>query len=555
MKKSAFGSMLLALVAAVSPVRPAPASTGLLTLTLTGPATFVPGAVAGFNGSLLTAAGGVGLPQQKIDMIIDGALASPAITGTDGTFTYPAVFTDVASHTLEAVAYAGTPLETHSQKVTIDVARVTLTVVIDGRGGGVVRSAPTGIDCGGDCNEAYPVTTSVMLTATADTGSVFGGWSGACSGSSTQCAVSMSEAKTARARFDNVPARLTTGIYWTCGVLLNGSAKCWGQNDKGQLGDGTTTNRSTPVPVPGLTNVVDMSAGYDHTCALLSGGTVSCWGGNASGQLGDGTTTSRSIAAPVSGITSAVGISTGYDTSCAVLAGGSVRCWGANWNGQLGDGTQGNTRLLPVTVVGLTDAVEVAGGSDHVCALRASERVVCWGDGVQGQLGILSLQSLNKPGADVAGLSGATMISAEREHTCALLRDRTVRCWGSNSFGQIGDGTTTKRTSAVAVNLLPPAVRVTAGYDFTCAVLTDGTQRCWGWNAFGQLGNGSTASSAVPVPVSALSGVIAASSGGLHECALLSGGGARCWGYNGYGEIGDGTTVGRTTPAAVVSFP
>jgi len=354
---------------------------------------------------------------------------------------------------------------------------------------------------------------------------------------------------------------LTSGVtvvaadgYHTCAVTSGGGVKCWGYNYYGQLGDSTTMNRSTPVAVSGLTSgVTAVAIGYSHTCAVTSGGGVQCWGYNSYGQLGDATTTDRSTPGDVSGLTSGVtSVAAGDNHTCAVTSGGGVQCWGDNVNGQIGDGTSGP--LTPVDVSGLTSAVTaVAAGSNHACAVTSGGGLKCWGYNSFRQLGDGTTTDRSTP-VDVSGLtSGVTSVAAGRYHTCAVTSGGGAKCWGYNSYGQLGDGTFTNRSTPVAVSGLTSGVTsVTAGYAHTCAVTAGGGVKCWGYNYYGQLGDGTTTTRSTPVDVSGLtSGVSAVAAGNYHTCALISGGGVKCWGYNYYGQLGDGTTTNRSTPVAV----
>jgi alpha-tubulin suppressor-like RCC1 family protein len=348
---------------------------------------------------------------------------------------------------------------------------------------------------------------------------------------------------------------VTAGSIHTCALLNDGTARCWGYNQDGRLGNGTLTDSNLPIAVSGLTDAVAIAAGNGHTCALLIAGTVSCWGVNSSGQLGNGTFTNSNVPVVVSGLTDAVAVTAGNGHTCALLGDGTARCWGANGSGMLGNGTTTFASNVPVVVSGLSDAVAIDAGYFHTCAVLGDGTARCWGYNGLGTLGNGSSDS-NVP-VVVSGLTGAVAITGGTDHTCALRSDDTARCWGSNFFGQLGDGTTGGNSNVpVVVSGLTDAVAIDAGVDHTCARLGDNTVSCWGKNTNGQLGNGTTSDSNVPAVVSGLTDATAITARFNNTCALSSNGSARCWGWNQYGQLGNGTTGGNSSiPVAVVGLP
>ena len=289
-----------------------------------------------------------------------------------------------------------------------------------------------------------------------------------------------------------------------------------------------------------------VAAGGFHTCTVVNGG-VQCRGRNFSGELGDGTTIDKYMFVNVSGLTSGVAaVAAGFLHTCALTTTGGVKCWGRNNFGQLGDGTTTDS-TTPVDVSGLTTGVDaVATGGRYTCARTTTGGVQCWGANSSGQLGDGTTTDSSTP-VDVCAdatcntaLSGVTAVAAGGPNTCALTTTGGLKCWGRNNFGQLGDGTTTDSPTPADVSGLTSGVTaVPVGLFHTCAVTTTGGAKCWGRNDFGQLGDGTTTDSTIPVDVSGLTtGVDAASAGGLHACALTTTGSVECWGDNTFGQAG-----------------
>lgn len=365
----------------------------------------------------------------------------------------------------------------------------------------------------------------------------------------------------------NVVAIATGGAH-SCALMMDGTVWCWGANDWGQLGNGTFSFSSPPLKVNGLRNVTAIAAGGAHSCALLADETVSCWGGNSTGQLGpdptsDGCTFLDDIVpcslnpVPVPYLTNVTALAAGKDYTCARMTNGTVWCWGANDRGQLGrDTSLGTTPAsIPAPVTGLSTVATIAIGSEHSCAGLTDGIVKCWGDNETGQLGNTTPTPRFIPVA-VTGLSNAATVAAGGQifrhggHSCALLTDGTVRCWGTNSNLQLGDGSITRSTTPITVRSLSNVTSIAAFGNFTCAVLTDRTVKCWGANSSGQLGRdtslGNTPAS-TPAPVTDLGNVVAVVTGGRYACAHLTDRTVKCWGTNDHGQLGPNVPLDPST--------
>jgi alpha-tubulin suppressor-like RCC1 family protein len=288
---------------------------------------------------------------------------------------------------------------------------------------------------------------------------------------------------------------VTAGSLHTCAITSAGGVKCWGWNRYGQLGDNTLAEyRLTPVDVSGLTSgVIAVAAGALHTCAVTSTGAVKCWGANTSGRLGDGTTTDRRTPVDVVGLSSGISaVATGAEHTCALSSGGGVKCWGSNQSGRLGNGETSGFSTTPVNVMGLSSGVTaVAAGSQHTCALLSGGGVKCWGSGDSFQTGTgVAAASWPTP-VDVVGLSsGVAAVAAGGLHTCALMIGGGAKCWGGNTLGQLGDGTLTTRSTPVDVIGLPGGLLDLDVEFHSCVVTSAGQAYCWGRGGFGELGDG-----------------------------------------------------------------
>ena len=351
---------------------------------------------------------------------------------------------------------------------------------------------------------------------------------------------------------------ITAGWGHTCGLTGAGASWCWGYNGNGQLGDNTTTQRLTPVAVQqGGVTFTSITAGHYHTCGLTGVGAAYCWGYNGAGQLGDNTTTQRltPVAVQQGGSTFA-SITAGYYHTCGLTGAGATWCWGLNSYGQLGDNTT-TDRHTPVAVVGglSWSAVVTSEDSVHTCAVKASSQLIyCWGHRFNGRVGDNSGYALQqaKP-VTVGGGLGFIQVVASQHHTCGLTGAGAAWCWGFNPYGELGDNTTTDRFGPVAVQQGGVTfTSITVGFQHTCGLTSAGAAWCWGANGSGRLGDNTTTQRLTPVAVQQGGATFASITAGYdHTCGLTGAGATWCWGNNGQGELGDNSLTNRSTPVAV----
>lgn len=351
------------------------------------------------------------------------------------------------------------------------------------------------------------------------------------------------------------------GVHHLCAVDTVGTVWCWGDNEFGQLGIGTIGNAarlSLPNEVDAAVNSLAMDLGANHSCALLVTSELNCWGRNEFGQVGNayaGDLADTGQPNFVSGLIGVSAFATGGDTSCAVVA-GEVYCWGDNQYGQIGYETVGigDYRTTPTLVPGISDAVDVSVGLQHVCALLSNDTVACWGRNNLHQVSADDAELVIVP-TTVPDITDVISLTAGAYHNCVTKRTGRVVCWGGNQNGQLGVVGTDIRTPQQVVDV-DNAVQVSAGLFHTCALLDAGQVRCWGDNVHGQLGSASgDMISAVPArDVPDLAEVVAIESGGNQSCVLRASAEVWCWGENTNQQLGVDPNPDRSTPAMALNL-
>ncbi|APR74979.1 BNR repeat domain protein [Minicystis rosea] len=366
---------------------------------------------------------------------------------------------------------------------------------------------------------------------------------------------------------------IAAGVNHTCVRRASGAIACWGANYSGQLGDGTTHDRRAPVAVTGIADARDIFAGGAHTCAREASGALVCWGWGASGQLGSADAMHVAHAAPVvvTGVAHATAIASGASHTCALDGDGSIACWGDITSdpgarctpasggsmtcfgygtacGKLWDGRT-DAHATPEPITGITGVLELAARGDRTCARDTDGAVRCWTTTerctASGAVRPGPISAIEIPGAEEIALGG--------RFTCAR-RGGAVDCFGSNEFGQLGDGTTTDHAKPAAVPGLDDAVALALGERHACALRAGGRVACWGFNVSGQLGDGTTVEKHTPTSVLGLDDAQEIAAGSHHTCARRAGGEVVCWGENDFASIGDGTKDDRLVPTPVLGI-
>lgn len=332
---------------------------------------------------------------------------------------------------------------------------------------------------------------------------------------------------------------------------------CWGQNADGEIGDGTNLGAKSRRPVMNAQDPLAVGLGQFISCVCDRAGQAWCWGRNAEAELGLGSATMANVRAPtqVPGVTDCLQIAGGAQHTCVVRSDHTVSCWGANGSGQAGQPNSTAVVTSPAAVAGLTDVAEVQGGEAYSCVRGNDMTVQCWGDNSDGQLGDGTTTSRSTPARVTSLGADIVELAVGRFFACARHASGQVSCWGGGGAGVLANGGTSMANSSVAVDItaVADATQLAAGLQHVCALRQSGIVSCWGQNPYGQLGDGTTTSSSAPVDVVDITQVTSITAGSVHTCARYAQGLA-CWGENNVYQVGDGTTTDRWRPASVAGF-
>ena len=345
-----------------------------------------------------------------------------------------------------------------------------------------------------------------------------------------------------------------------CAIRSDDTIWCWGSNDQGQLGIGTTGGfRATPTSLSGGGTWKQVSTSNSiHTCAIKSDDTAWCWGNDSSGQLGNGATTgTQSAPSAVSGGGTWKKITAGYIMSCGIKSDDTLWCWGSDVTGQLGNGAPSSDQISPVSIDGGSTWKDISSSNQVTCGIKSDNTLWCWGSDFAGQLGNGAAITANQtsPSA-VTGGSAWKSVSVGSSYTCGIKSDDTAWCWGSDSFGQLGNGATAGNQPdpvAVVGGHLWKSISAGRGTNVhaTCGIRNDDTLWCWGADSLGTLGNGPTITANQDSPMQVQGGGMwaAVSVSGSTACSIATSGHLYCWGFAGLGQLANGQSSIAETPS------
>ncbi|MFZ9596546.1 MAG: RCC1 domain-containing protein [Bdellovibrionia bacterium] len=353
-------------------------------------------------------------------------------------------------------------------------------------------------------------------------------------------------------------SRIAAAGSHTCALTEQGHLKCWGTNDSYQLGDGTQINSTTPESITPEVHYRTVSANGKHTCAISTSHELKCWGQGNQGQLGNNTSGLGSYGNTPTTIDRGVlyaQVQCGEYFTCGITPNGALKCWGSNGSGQLGDETLVNYATTPQPIDRTTRYSLIATGASHACGITTEGILKCWGENSSGQIGNGSTNTQRSPQV-IDEKNSYTSVAVGARHTCGLTTSGTVKCWGLNGSGQLGIGHIQSKNTPQDISDTDHYLSIAAGRSHTCGITTSGDLKCWGSNTKGQIGDNTTNNRLTPQLVT--SGGIKFTEvnlGETHTCGLTTNGELLCWGDNTYSQIGDGSNTQKKLPVNIEFQP
>lgn len=366
-------------------------------------------------------------------------------------------------------------------------------------------------------------------------------------GHSATCTTTITSLSAATGCWESV----SNGGFFSLAKKSDGTLWSWGANDKGQLGDGTNTNKNKPIQIGTANYWKSIVAGISFSFAIKNDGTLWAWGANTNGQLGNGTNTDSKLPIQIGTDTDWKSVAAGYEFTIAIKTNGTLWAWGRNNAGQLGDGTNSN-KNVPVQIGTATNWQSVAANGEHSHAIKSDGTLWAWGWNGAGQLGDGTTTRKNFP-VQIGTATNWKSISKGANHNLAIKSDGTIWAWGVNNFSQLGDGTTTNKNTPVQIGTGNTWQKAAAGNDHSMAINSDGAIWAWGRNNFGQLGDSTNTNRINPVQVGTASNWSSISTYGDHNLAIKSDGTLWAWGRNDFGQLGNDTIVNKKTPIEIAS--
>jgi len=338
--------------------------------------------------------------------------------------------------------------------------------------------------------------------------------------------------------------KLSVGYDSACGITAAGVLKCWGDNTAGALGDGTSTFRSTPIVIDSGTSYSFISISGMGSCGITTAGVLKCWGSNSYGQVGDGTTTTRTTPVVIDSGTSYISVAQSGSTTCGVTSAGELKCWGYNLYGQVGDGTTTNRTTPTVIDSGVSYTSHIIFGSAHACGITSSGVLKCWGSNSSYQLGDGTTTNRLTPTLIDSGVTYSE-VSASMTNSCGITTAGILKCWGGANFGS-----TATTPTVFDAGILYSKITTTSWYA-TCGITTAGVLKCWGEGSY--IGNSSLIASTAPVAIDTSTSYAQVGNKDAFTCGLTTSGQIKCWGDDINYSLGDGLRGYYSTPTTITT--